>query len=107
MIKPWIHPITQTKINIHGGMSDAVKKMVEAGVDKSAIPELMGGTCKPRSTFEYMVQVIEENQGKGAGNDDDADECDGQEQQQQQQQGNEVSSEPDKVADDMGHLAVV
>ena len=103
IIKPWIHPITQAKINIHGGMSDAVKKMNEAGIDNSAIPELMKGTCKPKSTLEYMLEVIEDRKQKQqqAGNDDDGDEN----ASTSAKQGEEA--EPEKVADDLGHLAVV
>ncbi|EGD81393.1 hypothetical protein PTSG_02113 [Salpingoeca rosetta] len=104
MIKPWIHPITQAKINIHGGVSDAVKKMKEAGISATAIPELMGGSCKPVNTFEYMIGVIKANQEAAAegGADADAaaddDEGDGDDAQEES---------ADKAADDMGHLAVV
>eukprot|EP00056_Hartaetosiga_gracilis_P001113 m.42324 g.42324 ORF g.42324 m.42324 type:complete len:325 (-) comp10503_c1_seq1:63-1037(-) len=109
VVKPWIDPITQAKINLHGSTKDAVKKMHEAGIEDSAIPEFMGGKCKPKSAFNYLKEVIEENQAKASqqqatttttttastandgGNDDDDDDDD----------------DDGKIAEDVGEMHLV
>eukprot|EP00049_Salpingoeca_infusionum_P014971 m.287009 g.287009 ORF g.287009 m.287009 type:complete len:331 (-) comp15786_c2_seq1:1396-2388(-) len=66
MIKPWIHPITQAKVNIHGSISDAVKAMEKCGIPTAQLPQFMGGASQGTKAFDYLLQKIEENQTAAA-----------------------------------------
>lgn len=73
ILKPWIHPITQAKVNMFGSESAAVKQMVADGVPMESLPEHMGGGAKPKSTFELLCATIEENsESTSAENQDEA-----------------------------------
>uniref|UniRef100_A0A7S4UD49 CRAL-TRIO domain-containing protein n=1 Tax=Guillardia theta TaxID=55529 RepID=A0A7S4UD49_GUITH len=42
IIKPWLHPVTLSKIQIIGSAKEAIKKMNEEGIPIEAIPDWMG-----------------------------------------------------------------
>ena len=54
IIRPWIHPITQAKVNMFSTPAAAVKQMQADGVPVESIPEFMGGGAKPQSAFELL-----------------------------------------------------
>eukprot|EP00730_Choanoeca_flexa_P019168 TRINITY_DN9354_c0_g1_i1.p1 TRINITY_DN9354_c0_g1~~TRINITY_DN9354_c0_g1_i1.p1 ORF type:complete len:318 (+),score=111.79 TRINITY_DN9354_c0_g1_i1:77-1030(+) len=66
MVKPWIHPITQAKVNMFGTAAAAVKQMQADGVPLEAMPDFMGGGAKPLATFDLLQQEIRDQQAKNA-----------------------------------------
>ena len=59
MVKPWIHPVTQAKINIVGKPKEAVKLMTENdGFELSALPEFMGGTNPGTDSYSVLQDAI-------------------------------------------------
>lgn len=79
IIKPWLHPVTLSKIQIIGSAKEAIKKMNEEGIPIEAIPDWMGErwrvdsraslTCGAGgkhpgvSTHDYISQIIERRRG--------------------------------------------
>eukprot|EP00282_Hemiselmis_andersenii_P029826 CAMPEP_0169453796 /NCGR_PEP_ID=MMETSP1042-20121227/14942_1 /TAXON_ID=464988 /ORGANISM="Hemiselmis andersenii, Strain CCMP1180" /LENGTH=329 /DNA_ID=CAMNT_0009565839 /DNA_START=220 /DNA_END=1206 /DNA_ORIENTATION=+ len=57
-IKPILAPETIAKIQMTGSFESSLKKMEADGIPRSAIPEWMGGACKPQPTAEYVNQLI-------------------------------------------------
>ena len=43
-MRPWIHPITQAKVNIFGSVKDALKHMEKEGLTPEQLPVWCGGT---------------------------------------------------------------
>jgi len=64
MVKPWIHPITQAKVNIFGAPADAKKAMMADGFPEESLPDWLGGGSKGIKTFDYLVNTIKSNEGK-------------------------------------------
>jgi hypothetical protein len=96
IVRPWIHPITQAKVNIIGSAKDACKTMGEHGFKEESIPKFLGGKCEPRSTYDYLLETIANNQaaaGKGGDESEPAAAAD--------------SGDVDVAAQRVGHLAVV
>jgi len=59
VVKPFIHPVTQAKINIIGDPKHALKKMQQNdGFELSAIPDFMGGTHPGKPTYEMLEEAI-------------------------------------------------
>lgn len=44
IIRPWIHPVTQAKVNIFGSVKEALKQMEKEGITPDQLPEWCGGT---------------------------------------------------------------
>ncbi|EKX43147.1 hypothetical protein GUITHDRAFT_153362 [Guillardia theta CCMP2712] len=63
IIKPWLHPVTLSKIQIIGSAKEAIKKMNEEGIPIEAIPDWMGGKHPGVSTHDYISQIIERRRG--------------------------------------------
>lgn len=61
MVKGWVHPITQAKINIFGSPADARKVMLTHGLNDDALPAWLGGTHPGKPTFEYLKETIANN----------------------------------------------
>mmetsp|Transcript_14111 Transcript_14111/g.27855 ORF Transcript_14111/g.27855 Transcript_14111/m.27855 type:complete len:326 (-) Transcript_14111:421-1398(-) len=57
-IKPILAPETIAKIQMTGSFDSSLKKMQADGIPLSAIPDWMGGTCKPLQTSDYVNQLI-------------------------------------------------
>ena len=103
MVKPWIHPITQAKVNMFGTAAAAVKQMRADGVPIESIPDFMGGGAKPKKTFDLLLEVIQEEQE--------------QQQEKSRSEAAQEKSEEDATAEDsnahavaseqIGHMAVV
>ena len=73
IVKPWVHPVTQAKINIMGSTKAAAEKMALDGVTEADLPEWMGGKHKGVSVLELMDRMIAENKAaKAAGGGDGA-----------------------------------
>eukprot|EP00045_Choanoeca_perplexa_P022633 m.10113 g.10113 ORF g.10113 m.10113 type:complete len:320 (-) comp9583_c0_seq1:645-1604(-) len=74
IIRPWIHPITQAKVNMFGTAAAAVKQMQADGVPLESIPVEMGGGAKGQSAFELLKAEIAAqkaaNASSGAGASD-------------------------------------
>mmetsp|Transcript_36820 Transcript_36820/g.87137 ORF Transcript_36820/g.87137 Transcript_36820/m.87137 type:complete len:348 (-) Transcript_36820:115-1158(-) len=62
IIKPWLHPLTVNKIQIVGNNKEAIAAMAKDHIPLDAIPDWMGGNNKGRSTFEYVMGVIDQTQ---------------------------------------------
>lgn len=61
MVKGWVHPITQAKMNIFGNPNDAKKVMLSHGLGDDALPKWLGGTCEGTPTFEYLKSTVAKN----------------------------------------------
>lgn len=72
VVKPWIHPITVAKVNIHGSVKDAVKKMAEVGVPLESLPEWLGGTHEGKAISDILAGYIAEG-GQGESKEQTAD----------------------------------
>ncbi|EDQ84455.1 uncharacterized protein MONBRDRAFT_34692 [Monosiga brevicollis MX1] len=107
MIKPWIHPITQAKVNMLGSASAAVKKMQEDGLELDAIPTFLGGTCEPAETFDKLIEMIEQNKNHSAINPLSLTPPGAADATAPAASGNAAMDPTEKAAEDMGHLAVV
>eukprot|EP00039_Didymoeca_costata_P031570 m.35415 g.35415 ORF g.35415 m.35415 type:complete len:322 (-) comp8881_c0_seq2:208-1173(-) len=58
--KPWLHPVTQAKVNILSNVKDAVKRMMDLdGFTLDDIPDWMGGNHKGVPAFEIVQNAIE------------------------------------------------
>lgn len=60
MTKPWLHPITQSKINICGDPADAFRKLKENdGCELDGLPAFLGGSHKGTWTYDLIQRAIE------------------------------------------------
>lgn len=80
--------------------------MEESGIEKSQIPEMMGGTCKPLSTFEYLLKVIEDSE-KGTEVPADGSPSSSSQADNTTNTADEGSDDIQPIAEDFGHLAAV
>eukprot|EP00051_Salpingoeca_urceolata_P015613 m.203321 g.203321 ORF g.203321 m.203321 type:complete len:367 (-) comp18453_c0_seq2:2387-3487(-) len=54
IVKPWVHPITQAKINICGSESQALKMFAELGITKEQLPAWIGGTNPGKTCLDII-----------------------------------------------------
>eukprot|EP00055_Hartaetosiga_balthica_P007473 m.25691 g.25691 ORF g.25691 m.25691 type:complete len:326 (+) comp5790_c0_seq1:321-1298(+) len=107
VVKPWIDPITQAKINLHGNVKDCVKKMHEAGISDDNIPEFMGGTCKPKRAFDYLLEVIANNEKSATTATTATSTSTTETESNKNDNDNDDDDEDEDIAEDVGQLHFV
>ena len=59
IVRPWIHPITQAKVNIFGSVKECVKKMAELdGITAAELPSWCDGTNPGKKVSEILAGYI-------------------------------------------------
>lgn len=61
MVKPWVHPITQAKVNILKNADAAKKALEEIGCPADQIPAWCGGTNEGMDVFALLKETIAQN----------------------------------------------
>lgn len=70
IVKPWIHPITQAKVNIFGSSKDCVKRMVQNdGIDPEQLPDWCAGT-NPGVPIKQILHEYIATAANGADDDE-------------------------------------
>jgi hypothetical protein len=62
VVQPWIDELTKQKIQILGDKSQYLKAMEQEGITLDQLPEYMGGSCKGRSLYSYLLEAVDEKQ---------------------------------------------
>eukprot|EP00729_Bicosta_minor_P005904 gene5904-18729_t len=64
MVKPWLHPVTVSRINICSTPKDCVQKMMELdGFTLEGLPTFLGGDSDGASAYDVLQDAIEDGGG--------------------------------------------
>lgn len=66
-VRPFIHPVTQAKINITEGTKTCLSKLTENdGCTLDQLPEIVGGTHAGRGLYDVIMDVVAQKQRREA-----------------------------------------